>query len=159
MDSINLPSILTPDLGLFFWMFLAFLTVFLLVSKFGFPIIVKMVDDRKNYIDESLRKAHEANERLAGIQQESERLLQEARDRQAQILQQAKATGDGIVQEARNKAQEEGAKLLADAKHVEFQVREDPSLLGGFVLEYDTYRMDASVKAQLARIKRQLAAN
>ena len=75
-----------------------------------------MVDDRKNYIDESLRKAHEANERLAGIQQESERLLQEARDRQAQILQQAKATGDGIVQEARNKAQEEGAKLLADAK-------------------------------------------
>ena len=116
MDSINLPSILTPDLGLFFWMFLAFLTVFLLVSKFGFPIIVKMVDDRKNYIDESLRKAHEANERLAGIQQESERLLQEARDRQAQILQQAKATGDGLVQEARNKAQEEGAKLLADAK-------------------------------------------
>ena len=69
MDSINLPSILTPDLGLFFWMFLAFLTVFLLVSKFGFPIIVKMVDDRKNYIDESLRKEHEANERLAGIQQ------------------------------------------------------------------------------------------
>ena len=48
---------------------------------------------------------------------------------------------------------------FTDAKHVEFQVREDPSLLGGFVLEYDTYRMDASVKAQLARIKRQLAAN
>lgn len=116
MQSINLPSILTPDLGLLFWMFLAFLIVFVLVAKFGFPVITKMVEERKNYIDESLKKAHEANERLAGIQQEGERLLNEARARQAEILSQAKATGDSIVREAREKAQAEGAKLLLDAK-------------------------------------------
>ena len=68
MLSINLPSILTPDFGLLFWMLLAFLIVFFLMAKYGFPIITKMVEDRKNYIDESLQKAHEANERLAGIQ-------------------------------------------------------------------------------------------
>ena len=90
MLSINLPSILTPDFGLLFWMLLAFLIVFFLMAKYGFPIITKMVEDRKNYIDESLQKAHEANERLAGIQQESERLLAEARAKQAEILAQAK---------------------------------------------------------------------
>lgn len=116
MLSINLPSILTPDFGLLFWMLLAFLIVFFLMAKYGFPIITKMVEDRKNYIDESLQKAHEANERLAGIQQESERLLAEARAKQAEILAQAKATGDSIVSEARNKAQAEGAKLLQEAK-------------------------------------------
>lgn len=116
MLSINLPSILTPDFGLFFWMLLAFLIVFFLMAKYGFPIITKMVEDRKNYIDESLQKAHEANERLAGIQQESERLLAEARAKQAEILAQAKATGDSIVSEARNKAQADGAKLLQEAK-------------------------------------------
>ena len=116
MLSINLPSILTPDFGLLFWMLLAFLIVFFLMAKYGFPIITKMVEDRKNYIDESLRKAHEANERLAGIQQESERLLAEARAKQAEILAQAKATGDSIVSEARNKAQADGAKLLQEAK-------------------------------------------
>lgn len=116
MLSINLPSILTPDFGLLFWMLLAFLIVFFLMAKYGFPIITKMVEDRKNYIDESLQKAHEANERLAGIQQESERLLAEARAKQAEILAQAKATGDSIVSEARNKAQADGAKLLQDAK-------------------------------------------
>lgn len=116
MLSINLPSILTPDLGLLFWMLLAFLIVFALVAKYGFPVITKMVEDRKNYIDESLLKAREANEKLASIQQESERILDEARVRQAEILKQAKATGDSIVQEARLKAQEEGGKLLQDAK-------------------------------------------
>lgn len=116
MQSINLPSILTPDLGLLFWMLLAFLTVFFIVAKFGFPVITKMVDERKNYIDESLKKAHEANERLAGIQQECERLLNEARVRQAEILSQAKTTGDSMIREAREKAQAEGAKVLLDAK-------------------------------------------
>lgn len=54
MQSINLPSILTPDFGLLFWMLLAFLVVFFLMAKFGFPVITKMVEERKNYIDESL---------------------------------------------------------------------------------------------------------
>lgn len=116
MQSINLPSILTPDFGLLFWMLLAFLVVFFLMAKFGFPVITKMVEERKNYIDESLQKAHEANERLASIKQESERLLDEARARQAEILSQAKATGDSIVREAREKAQDEGSKLLQEAK-------------------------------------------
>ena len=116
MQSINLPSILTPDFGPLFWMLLAFLVVFFLMAKFGFPVITKMVEERKNYIDESLQKAHEANERLAGIKRESERLLDEARARQAEILSQAKATGDSIVREAREKAQDEGSKLLQEAK-------------------------------------------
>ena len=79
MQSINLPSILTPDLGLLFWMLLAFLIVFFLLKKYGFSVIVNMVEERKAYIDESLEKAREANEKLSGIRQESERLLQEAR--------------------------------------------------------------------------------
>lgn len=116
MLSINLPSILTPEPGLLFWMLLAFLTIFVLLAKYGFPTIIRMVDERKKYIDESLAKAHEANERLAGIQQESERLLSEARAQQAEILSQAQATGEDIVRAARVKAQEEGAKLLKEAK-------------------------------------------
>lgn len=116
MQSINLPSILTPDMGLMFWMLLAILVVFGLMAKFGFPVIINMVNERKNYIDESLQKAHEANERLASIEQEGERLLNEARARQAEILSQAKATSDSIVREAREKAQEKGAKMLQDAK-------------------------------------------
>jgi F-type H+-transporting ATPase subunit delta len=35
---------------------------------------------------------------------------------------------------------------------VEFETEVNPDIIGGFVLEYDTYRMDASVKAKLNNI-------
>ena len=75
-----------------------------------------MVDERKAYIDESLRKAHEANERLANIQKEGESILQEAREKQAQILREAAETRDAIVEKAQDKARAEGARLLDEAR-------------------------------------------
>ena len=39
---------------------------------------------------------------------------------------------------------------------VEFKVKVDPDVIGGFILEYDTYRMDASVKTKLNSVLAQL---
>lgn len=109
-------SLITPDFGLLFWMALVFIIVLVILWKWGFPVVVRMVNDRKAYIDESLKKAHEANERLANIKVESESILQEARERQAQILKEAAATRDAIVEKAQDKAREEGNRLIAEAK-------------------------------------------
>lgn len=116
MDSLNLPAILTPDLGLLFWMLLAFLVIFYVLAKFGFPAIVNMVEERKKFIDDSLRKAHEANERLANIQAESEKLLQEARERQSVIMKEAAAARDNMIASAEAKAREESARIISEAK-------------------------------------------
>lgn len=40
---------------------------------------------------------------------------------------------------------------------VEFNTEVDPSIIGGFILEYDTYRMDASVKTKLSKVLQQLS--
>lgn len=116
MESLNLPSILTPDFGLLFWMLVAFTILFVILSKFGFPAITQMVEERKNFIDESLKNARSANEKLAGIQAESERILREAREQQAVILKEAAATRDAILKDAKNKAEAEGLKILEEAK-------------------------------------------
>ena len=39
---------------------------------------------------------------------------------------------------------------------VEFETEVNPDIIGGFILEYDTYRMDASVKSKLNSILNQL---
>ena len=39
---------------------------------------------------------------------------------------------------------------------VEFNTEVDPSIIGGFILEYDTYRLDLSVKSMLNSILSQL---
>lgn len=109
-------SLITPDFGLFFWMTVVFLVVLFILWKYGFPVIIKMVDERKAFIDDSLRKAHEANERLANIQKEGESILQEAREKQAQILKEAAETRDAIVEKAQDKARQEGVRLLDEAK-------------------------------------------
>lgn len=116
MDSLNLPSILSPDLGLLFWMLIAFLVVFGLLAKFGFPVITSMVEERKKFIDESLTNARVTNEKLATLKAESEKILKEAHEQQATILREAKTTGDKIIADAQRKAHEEGAKILEDAK-------------------------------------------
>jgi F-type H+-transporting ATPase subunit b len=97
-------------------MSLTFFVVLFILWKFGFPVITSMVSERKAFIDESLRKAHDANERLANIQKEGESILQEAREKQAQILKEAAETRDAIVEKAQEKARAEGARLLDDAK-------------------------------------------
>ena len=109
-------DLLIPSTGLLFWMSLTFLVVLFILWKYGFPVITSMVKERKAFIDDSLRQAREANERLANIQKEGESILQEAREKQAQILKEAAETRDAIVEKAQVKAREEGARLINDAK-------------------------------------------
>ena len=56
-------------------------------------------------------------------------------------------------------AMEQKMRTVVEAKTkgtVEFETQVDPDIIGGFVLEYDTYRMDASVKSKLNAILTQL---
>jgi F-type H+-transporting ATPase subunit b len=111
-----MPALLTPDSGLLFWMVVAFAIMFIVLAKFGFPVITKMVEDRKRYIDESLQNAREANEKLANIKSESEKIIREAREEQAKILKEAMSTSQTIIKEARDKANVEGQKMIDAAK-------------------------------------------
>jgi len=107
---------LTLNTGLLFWMSLTFFIVLFILWKFGFPVITNMVTERKAFIDDSLQKAHEANEKLANIKKEGESIVQEARDKQALILKEAAATRDSIVEKAQEKAREESVRLTNEAK-------------------------------------------
>jgi len=105
-----------PDSGLLFWMLLCFGVVFFVLAKYGFPIIIKMVNERKEYIDHSLVVAKEANEQLANLKAEGETILAKAREEQVRILNEATATRERIIGEAKTQAQIEGAKMLDEVK-------------------------------------------
>ena len=109
-------SLLTPDIGLIFWMLIAFGVVFFVLVKFGWPIITQMVDERKKYIDDSLESARQANEKLAKIQEESAALLKQAREQQSQILADAIEQRKQIVEKAQTEATIAGQKILEEAK-------------------------------------------
>jgi F-type H+-transporting ATPase subunit b len=109
-------ALLTPDPGLLFWMLVSFGFVFFVLAKYGFPIIVKMVDERKAYIDQSLESAKQANERLKGIQEESERILAEAREEQVRILKETNEMRLKIISGAKDQAHQEAGKIMEEAR-------------------------------------------
>ena len=109
-------SLLIPESGLFIWMLLAFLVVFVILALFGWPIITKMIDSRAKYIDESIAKAKAANEKLEKIQEESAAMLKQAREQQSQILAEATEQRKQIVEKAQTEATLAGQKILEEAK-------------------------------------------
>ena len=42
---------------------------------------------------------------------------------------------------------------------VEFVVKVDPSIIGGFIMEYDTYSFDSSIKGRLYNIRKKMLSN
>ena len=150
-------DLLIPDSGLLFWMTVVVLIVFVILRKAGFPVITKMIEDRKAFIDESLKKAHEANEKLANIQKEGESILQDAREKQAAILREAAETRDAIVEKAQDKAREEGARLLSDAKaQIESEKKNAIREIRGQVAELSVQIAEKVLKAKLSDDKAQM---
>lgn len=118
-------SFLLPDAGLLFWMLIVFGIVFFILAKYGFPVIISMVEERKLYIDKSLKSAREANEKLADINARSEALLKTAHEEQARIMREALSMRDRIVKEAREKAEEERAEMLEETRRIIRMEKED----------------------------------
>ncbi len=118
-------SLLLPDSGLLFWMLLSFGVVFVILAKYGFPVITKMVEGRRTYIDQSLEVARQANAQLSKLKEESEALIAAANKEQGRIMREAMHERDKIIVEARKHAEAVAQKELDDVKQQIQQEKEE----------------------------------
>ena len=105
-----------PDSGLLFWMTLIFLVVFLILAKFGFPVITSMVEKRTKRIDDALSAARKAEEAIAHLSQEQERIVAETKVEQARMIQEAAAERDRLIASAQDQARLEAQKIIEEAR-------------------------------------------
>ena len=109
-------NLMLPDSGLLFWMTIIFAIVFFVLAKFGFPIITGMVEKRNKRIADSLEAARIAEDAIAHLTEEQERIISETRASQAKLLQEAAAERDKMIALAQDKAREEAQKIMDDAR-------------------------------------------
>ena len=109
-------DLMIPDSGLLFWMTIIFAIVFFVLAKFGFPIISGMVEKRSKRISDSLEAARIAEDALAHLEQEKERLVSETRAEQARLMQEAAAERDRMIAQAQEQARAEAQKIMDDAR-------------------------------------------
>ena len=86
--------LVSPNVGLMIWTFLAFLVTLWVLNKFAFPAIKDALDKRAQIIEDSIVAAQTSKE-------ESEALLAEYRER----LKEARTQADDIVLRARKNAE------------------------------------------------------
>ena len=108
-------NLLLPESGLLFWMTIIFAIVFFLLAKFGFPVITGMVEKRNQRINDSLEAARVAEEAIAHLTQEKERILEETRQEQSRLMKEAAAERERVLAQAQSEAKEEAEKILQAA--------------------------------------------
>lgn len=98
----------------------AFLVLFVLLWKFAFPPITKMLDERADKIRESIEKAEETRVEAERLLVEYRQQMAEARQEAAKVIEQGRTVAENmkneIVAKAREEAEVERAKAIESIK-------------------------------------------
>jgi F-type H+-transporting ATPase subunit b len=97
-------------------MIISFGVVFFILAKFGFPVIVRMVEERRKNIQKSLDNAKLAEDQLKNFKVESESIINSARKEQVKILHEANQLKENILNSAKQEAKELTAKQIEAVK-------------------------------------------
>jgi F-type H+-transporting ATPase subunit b len=104
------------DIGLLFWMTITFGTVLLILGKFAWKPIMKMLHEREDSIEKALNAAEEAKKEMLKLKAGNEQLLLEAREERDALLRDARKIKESIIEEARVKANEEANRIIENAR-------------------------------------------
>ena len=109
-------GLVTPELGLVFWMTVSFLIVLFILKKYAWKPILSSLKDREDSITEALESAEKAKDEMAKLQSDNAKILQEAKVERENLLKEAREIKDSIINEAKNDAKLAADKIIASAK-------------------------------------------
>jgi len=105
-----------PDPGLFVWTILTFLILAALLAKFAWRPLLASLEARQKTIAAALDDARRAREELERVQQDSTRLLADARREADAIVSRARADADRFRDDMKQQARDEAAAIVANAE-------------------------------------------
>ncbi|AFL83310.1 ATP synthase F0 subcomplex B subunit [Belliella baltica DSM 15883] len=111
-------DLILPSSGLIIWQLIGFLALLFILMKFAWKPILESLEERESSIDDALKAAEQAKAEMANLKSENEKLLQEARIEKDNILKTANDTSAKMIEDAKQAAIVEGAKMIENAKAV-----------------------------------------
>ncbi|MFA4852777.1 MAG: F0F1 ATP synthase subunit B [Bacteroidales bacterium] len=109
-------ELVTPHIGLIFWMTLSFAIVLFILGKFAWKPIMKMLREREESIENALRAAEKAKEEMTQLVFSNEQLMKEAKEERDGMMRDARKIRDNIIGEAKSKAEVEANRIVETAK-------------------------------------------
>jgi F-type H+-transporting ATPase subunit b len=115
-------QLVTPGIGLIFWMLVSFSLVMYVLAKFAWAPIMKGIHHREDTIEKALQAANEAKKEMLQLKAGNEQLLRDAKDERDALMRDARKVREGIIEEARIKAGEEAARIVENAReNIQFE--------------------------------------
>lgn len=105
-----------PNMQEFIPMLVAFILLWIVLAKFGWPKFEGMLEKRENMIRTSLEKSEEARQESERLLAEYREQLENAKAQAQQILTNAQKSGDVIEKEITEKARAEADAMIEKAK-------------------------------------------
>lgn len=105
-----------PQMDEFIPMLVAFIILWIILAKFGWPLFEGMLVKRETTIKDALEQSEKARVESERVLAEYKRQLEEARAQSAKIIADAKATGEAVKADITNKAQAESAQMIEKAR-------------------------------------------
>lgn len=111
-------DLISPDLGLIIWQTIGFAILFIILAKYAWKPILSALEEREGTIETALYAAEKARKDMEGLVAENEKILQEARIERDEILRSANEYASKIMEQAKDEASSQGAKMIQDAKSI-----------------------------------------
>jgi F-type H+-transporting ATPase subunit b len=120
--------LLRPDPGLFIWTILTFLVLLTVLAKFAWGPLLRALESRQQAIRQSLDDAQQAKLELDRVQQESLRIVRQARVEAESIIASSRSDAERLREEMKQKAREEASGLVKNAER-QIQLETERALL------------------------------
>jgi F-type H+-transporting ATPase subunit b len=105
-----------PDPGLFIWTIVVFLVLLTLLAKFAWGPLLKALEQRQAAIRKSLDDAQQAKQELERLQQQSEKIIREARVEADAIVSRSRGDAERLREEMKQKARAEADTIVKSAQ-------------------------------------------
>lgn len=125
-----------PQMDEFIPMLIAFLILWFILAKFGWPLFSGMLEKREQTIKDSLEKSEQARIESERTLEEYKRQLEEARGQATTIIAEAKRSAELARVSIAEKAQEESDAMIEKARRaIELEKRAAVAELQGVVVD------------------------
>jgi F-type H+-transporting ATPase subunit b len=109
-------SLITVVPGLMIWTLVCFALVYLILKRYGFGQIQKIIDERRERIHRSIEQAEQARDEAARLLEEHRAILVQARGQAEEILENAGRVAESQRERLRGELESDRARRLAETE-------------------------------------------
>jgi len=109
-------ELVTPGIGLLFWMTFSFVILLIILRKFAWKPLLKMVKNREESIENALNEAEKAREEAAVLNEQHKVLLKQNNEKYLAMLNEVQKIRTQKMQEVKDEARQKSEQWMREAK-------------------------------------------